>query len=700
MGVNSLLNIGGSALIANQTALHVTGNNVANVNTEGYSRQTVEFNEMPGVNSIYGRLGNGVQVTDIIRSFDRFVEDAFLDQSTLSSRWDTQSTVMQTVQSIFNESNTIGINDAMSEFFNSWQDLSLWPDDMATREELISNSSMMLEMIQSARESLDEIQYEMDRYIQQDVDKANEIVEEIQALNEQITRESVVHNANDLLDKRDQLVRDLAEIIDIRVDDKGSNNFSIYTTSGLPLLDINNIHKLELHTGRVENNLVEGSTYDGTLLYSGEDTHEYLFEVVTPPEAGTEGTMRVSLDGGKTWMRNEDGSEYLVSIPDAVGQTVQVKDLEISFNADPTTLTAGDQFEVLPFTGLYWNEPTRPPLNITPQVLLNGSENGERVTGGTLAAYFSVRDHHIGRYEDKLDAMANSLIWEVNRIHSQGAPAGGLTHVLGTYQVDEPGLALGVSGSGLDYSSRLTTGNVSFQIYDDTGEPIQPLPEGLDFDLATDGVQMFDPQKHSINDVANAINGTYGAYMQADVLDGRLQLTALNNPTHGSTAFAINTDSTGLMAALGINTFFTGTDALTLELNSAVVNDPMGINSGKVNNNGDIDPGDNSIALSMADLATKTISFNTGWENTSMTLGEYYNTTVSVIGAETRTSISNADYIGTLADDLEAKSSAVSGVNLDEEMTSLIKFQHSYTAAAKLITTADEMLQTILSMKQ
>jgi flagellar hook-associated protein 1 FlgK len=85
--------------------------------------------------------------------------------------------------------------------------------------------------------------------------------------------------------------------------------------------------------------------------------------------------------------------------------------------------------------------------------------------------------------------------------------------------------------------------------------------------------------------------------------------------------------------------------------------------------------------------------------STKQTLMEYYNGLVGNVGADTNNVKFSYDFTNSLATDLDDRQQQVSGVNLDEEMSNLIKFQHSYTAAAKLITTADQMLQTVLSLK-
>lgn len=710
MAINSLLNIGSSALMANQTAINVTGNNIANVNTDGYSRQTVRFEELQPLNFRPGQLGQGVESAEILRHFNRFVENNYLDKFSEYSRWGEQKTVMQTVENLFNETNRSGISSALGNFFNDWQNLSLRPNDAASREALLARTGTMVGMLNSTRQNVQRMQQEMDQYINQGVREVNELLTSIQDINKQISREYVpgVTNVNSLLDDRDRKVRELAEYIDITVEDRGPTDFTIRTVGGLPLVEGNVTYSLQTGAPQVENFLKENSKYTGTMNVVGTDSHEYTYDVLSAPQAGpppVAGSMRVSIDGGKSWLRDDTGAELHLAIPDTPNATIKVKNLEVSFTGDPTQLSAGDRFTSVPKEGLYWISPTRGPLNITPQVMSDGSDNGGRVNSGKLAAYYDTRDNKLGRYGDRLDALANTLIWEVNSIHSQGAGLTPMKHALGAYQVKDPTLPLGSDQSGLAFNQRLNGGNIAFQVYDRNGKPIAGMPEALDFDTATAGIQNFDPSKHSLEDVAAAINRSYDGTMtddlgnpvgiHANIVDGKLQLTSV-----GDSSFATASDSAGILASLGINTYFKGSSASDIALTDAVVQNPDFINAGKVNANGEINMGDNSTALEMTKLSTKQVDFSTFWEHSSQTIGGYYGSLVGLVGAETRTVNVNASYTKALSDDLKERSLAISGVNLDEEMTSLIKFQHSYTAAAKLITTADQMIQTLLGLKQ
>jgi flagellar hook-associated protein 1 len=124
------------------------------------------------------------------------------------------------------------------------------------------------------------------------------------------------------------------------------------------------------------------------------------------------------------------------------------------------------------------------------------------------------------------------------------------------------------------------------------------------------------------------------------------------------------------------------------------------INTGHINGAGEMNAGDNTTAAAIAALQNKAVSTRTVIEGTTrQTLGEYYSTLVAKAGSDTQAAKFNFEYQQALANDLRARQESVSGVNLDEEMTNLIKFQHAYTAAAKLITTAESMMQVLLGLK-
>ena len=741
---NIMMEIGKSALFASQAAIQTTGNNIANVNTPGYTRQYVRLEDQNALDYKPGRIGLGVHAAEVLRYFDTFLEKSCVSQNTSYKRWDMDATLMRSVENIFNEANRSGVSSQVNAFFLTWQDLSLRPNDMATREELVSQSDSLTQLIRSSHDALEFIQEEMNNAIRTDVDRANDLIEAIYDLGLQIRQHTMkgVNNPNDLLDKRDQLVRELSCIIDLDIQDR-EGEYYVRTKGGQPLIDDVKGYfalevqgpKAETHLAQLESNPALLSEYTGKVNFTGSDAYEYTLEIVQGGNAGgaPPPQFRVSLDGGKSWLKNDDGTDLLYEIPGnnplAPGETyeITVKNLKISFE-DPANLNAnfnaGDKFTIIPKSGVYFVAPTKGsveglpawgtypytgPYNITPQAYFDGTENQNRIVGGSLAAYFNIRDNICGSYLDRLDAFSESLIWEVNRLHSQGTGLIKHSSLLAEYGTDLINVPMNRAHSGLDFFDRLTEGNLSFHIYDErTGEHVGS--NNLDFSFVNPpGSINFDPAVHTIENVRDAINnlgvtasdGTvYANVFDAQIISGKLQITMNNSSGNPPFNFATGADTTGILAALGLNTFFSGVDAGNIAVDADLRNDPRLIASGKVNGAAEVNSGDNDTAKAIAQLLTQKIEISTMWQKShNQSLSEYYNSFVGRVGADTAASQNNAAYNKVLFSDLDTRQAAVAGVNLDEEMSNLIKFQHSYTAAAKLITTADQMMQTILGLK-
>lgn len=702
-GLSSLLNLGNGALSASQSAIQVTGNNIANVNTPGYSRRAVRFAENISIDSRPGQIGTGANAAEIYRYFDKFVEEQFNDRNSIYHRWDAQQEVLQSVQSLFNEANTDGLNAMMSQFFNDWQELSNRPDDDAVREALLAHTGNLIMLFNDTEQSLARMQSRMDDFIKQDVDEANDLIKQISDLNKEIQIHHVEgsNNANSLMDRRASLIRSLAEKMDIDVIDNGSGDLTVNTKAGHTLVDGAEAFEIAFTGPAVYRSLSPNSDFDGTVGFDGQSEYEYTLEVVDggtiTSGAGAGAAMfRVSLDGGRTWLKDDDGSDKLFAArPES--EKVRVNDIDIYFNAGTQDLTKGDTFTVVPKSHLKWISPTTEDLNITPQGYFDGTDNMRRMTGGSIAGYFSLRDSNIGQYREKLNALSESLIWEVNRIHSQGGNDQQLTNLYGTYGVSNPSVPLGSDSSGLHYSEWLKSGNMTVYAYDSsTGELASNGSFGpLDFDPSTPGIQNFDPSQHDLQDVMQAYNDSFGTFLTASIQDNKLVLNAKSGYS-----FQLGADSTGLNAALGLNTFFKGDSASTMAIRDDVRQNSSLINAGSVNGGAESNDGDNQTALSIAQLKDKNVTIRTPFETSNnQTLQEYYNSLVGAVGADTANAKFNAMFSETLAKDLNERQNEVAGVNLDEEMSNLIKFQHSYKAAAKLITTADQMMQTVLALK-
>ncbi|GFK92698.1 Flagellar hook-associated protein 1 [Fundidesulfovibrio magnetotacticus] len=705
-GISSLLNSGQKALNASQVAIEVTGQNIANVNTYGYSRQRVVFQDDLYVDSTPGQIGTGVRAAEIQRMFDNFVESSYNSKASSSERYNALYQMMRSVESVFNEANSDGVSLAMTKFFQDWQNLTLDASSYPQRQNVLSDTQTLISILRQADSDLDTIQQQAESYIAQDVDTLNTLFEDIAGLNAQLA----VHNnppgqnANGLLDERARKIRALAEIVDINVIDNGGANLIIMDKAGHTFVDGINHYDVALESNKVIKNLTPGSSFDGTVFFSGRDDFEYTVRVVQAGDVSSGSSaaqFQVSLDGGVTWLRSDSGAVKTFSARPE-GLSVDAGNLSIYFGQSsnagiaPTgQLQVGDSFTIVPKSGLFWYQSAATPVNITPQMYFNGQDNTTRVTGGSLAGNFQLRDYNVGRYRERLEALVDTIVWETNRIHSQGAGTKMFTDVTGTYSARDASVALGSDSSGLAFGNKLQSGASTLYVYNSsTGELVSS--GFIDFDAGTAGIQLFDPTQHSLADVAQAVNNTFGSMLTASVVNNQLQINAASGFN-----FGFGTDATGLWAALGVNTFFAGDDARTLTINPLCGSDTGFINAGHINGAGEANQGDNSTALAIAGLRTKEVSIRTSFDApNTQTIQAYYNSLVGVVGVDTENAKFNYDFENTLAKELNNRQLEVSGVNLDEEMSNLVKFQHSYQAAAKMISTADQMWQTVLGLKQ
>jgi flagellar hook-associated protein 1 FlgK len=697
------LDIGKRALFAAQSSIEVTGNNISNVNTPGYSRRSVRLEEGMSIDYAPGQMGTGVEAKEVLRHFDTFIEEQYNTKSSNRERWDTLLSNLKNLEMVFNESGEGRLNEAMSKFWKAWQTLAQSPEAESTRSALLGDAETMLNAIHFADQSMSTLQRQMGDYINQDVQRVNEIIHEIAEVNKQIDAHEIEgrNNANQLRDERSTLVRELAKKIDINYINNGGGDITITTGAGQTLVDGAETFDIKYEGAQAFNYTIPGSNYDGSIHFDGKSDYEYTFEVKesgsgpvdADPTSGSDGAeLKISVDGGETWLRDDDGDLITIFAQDE-DHKVEIPNSELKVWFDSPSgndLQVGDRFTVVPKDGLYWYKTSSSKENITPLIKANGESHERRVSEGSLAGYFECRDHYVGRYREKMDSLSKGLAWEVNRIHSQGAGLSKFSNVTGTNSVKATGAALGTDGSGLDFRDKLQAGNLSVFVYNKSTGQVQS--EKIDFNDSTVTLDNFNPDAHSLEDLRDGLDAVTG--ISASISNNRLVIDA-----DDGYEFAFGTDSTGLLAALGVNTFFDGNSADSIKLNSKVRNDLNHINAGHVNGAGEMNSGDNTTANSIAQLQHKNVELTTTYEGTtSQTLQEYYDALSGKVGSDTSQAEYNYNFNNSLAEDLNSRQEEIAGVNLDEEMSNLIKYQHSYTAAAKLVTTADRMIQTLLGM--
>ncbi len=586
-GLGGALNIASWSLYSSQLALEVLSHNIANANTQGYSRQSLQVEPNVPITMAPGQMGTGVKATEVTRAYDAFINEQITQKMSQYYYWEAQSSSMVEIENIFNESEGYGLNQLMGEFWNAWSDLSNNPDGIPEREALLAKTENLVQFTGDMDYNLRQYQRHLDSSIRGSVDQINTVIEQIADLNKQISSVEIdgMINANDLRDRRELLLEELSTYMDISYyEEEQSGQVMVYILGGTPVV-------------------------------LGKEAYSLDYEIDT---------------------------------------------------------TTG-------YTNVLWQDSSGRTVDIT-----------HKLEGGKIAGWIDVRDTKIGSYLGSLNTLTEELVWQVNALHSQGVGLESVDSMTGTVEVS--GLADDLSTDFL-FSDRFSAGG-SFDIvvYDDaTGTPTRST--------VTLGAGA------TVGDLITAVSAIGNMNAEIDA-DNHVRFYADAGYT-----FAVSPDETddsnNALAILGINTFFTWDEEVgqnvpdmteTLGINDAVQANSSLIAAAYLDNNDNIAPGGNDVALAIFSLQDEVIA-DFGGSGTDTTLDAYYSSFIAGVGVDVQNAELNENFNDTLLNQYVQRKESVTGVNLDEEMAEILKYQHLYQAAAKLISIADEMMQALLSVK-
>ncbi|MAT82390.1 MAG: flagellar hook-associated protein FlgK [Phycisphaerae bacterium] len=290
------------------------------------------------------------------------------------------------------------------------------------------------------------------------------------------------------------------------------------------------------------------------------------------------------------------------------------------------------------------------------------------VSQGTIGGLLNQRTETIIPAIESLETFTRELIWQVNRLHSQGQGLSGYTSVTSGIAFEDTTIPM---NQVLDFP--YANGSFTMSLRDpDTGEIV---------DAWTIEV---DAEGWSLQDLADAISlETGGSVAVAVTSDGRLQMEAT-----GSSELVFSQDSSGILASLEINTFFSGSNALDISVSQQLQGDPALIASSSDNVEGS-----SGTALAIAGLRDLVVQSLGGQSLTAFWTGE-----VGALAVRTGTATGAYGAAAMVRDGLSAQVQSVSGVSMDEESINLLTFERQYQAAARYLEVLDETIQTLLSM--
>jgi flagellar hook-associated protein 1 FlgK len=289
-------------------------------------------------------------------------------------------------------------------------------------------------------------------------------------------------------------------------------------------------------------------------------------------------------------------------------------------------------------------------------------QNGE--IGGLLYS----RDTLVTDYIDKIDTLSESLVTQINRLHVNGRSLEPMTTAIGTVGVDDPAAALTTAASGLDILP--TAGSFTFNTVNSTGVS---TAHTITIGAAT-----------SLNDLVTQINGFDPNVTAAVNSQNRLTINAANGYS-----FNFSGDTTDTLVGLGINTFFSGYDASTIDVNQTLAEDAALIAAARSSS-----PGDNTNALAIAGLRA-----GLTMKNSTQTFEEYYSTqVVGAVGSDGNEAKRNLSNQTLVVEQIRNSIDETSSVSLDEEVTNMMQLQQAMTAAARYISILSQMMDEVVGI--
>ncbi len=579
-GIYSALNISKNALLAFQTAVHVTSHNVANVDTEGYSRQKVINTTYPPTPSVVGPLGSGVKVEQIKRYFDAFLEmNLNLKRSDLGLL-QAEDTGLDLIQGLFNETNTKGLSSMIEDFFSAWQGLSDRAEGIPERRVVIEKGKFLAETISQKYQDILALENNIKLKVKDVVNEINDLAKQIAELNRQITAsESGLHQANDLRDQRDRLIAKLSELAQIRYFENNQGAYAVVLGNGYNLVDIDGYWQLELSGGEVY-----------WIGHSGEKVRLTSQEV---SQGKLGGWLRILEQISEDW-----NHEYVISTKSVFtedGHLVRENTTweDLGFNSSFTINFSGTNYFGEEISGSYtWNPSTDSGATVRDfldeiekafdySVRAYITEDGRLVIkdgyrgGGKLSFQIDSGPLDFGRFDDesanhrveelnitgKFQLFAEEFIRAVNHLHSEGV---GLKFYQGELQ--------GIYQAGGDGRLKALP---FFHDIDREGSFFLWLkaPSGkittVKIDLALPTTATMQDFVDQINNALSHLGFDPDSSVKAVFRNGRLIFQAQEG-----WSFAFSNDTAHILMATGINVFFSGWDAGSIGVNEKLSVNP------------------------------------------------------------------------------------------------------------------------------
>ncbi|HNK17745.1 MAG TPA: flagellar hook-associated protein FlgK [Piscinibacter sp.] len=656
MSANALMSLGIRAMNANYAALQATGHNIANANTEGYSRQSVVLETNGGQFTGAGFFGKGVNVATVQRAHSEFLTREAATSKSVAAADEARSAQLTQLEKVF-PLGEAGLGYAASQMFNALVDVANKPSDTSSRQVVLARAGEFASKLATAGGQIETLQRGVTEELKASVTQANMLATRVAELNQRIASATGSgQTPNDLLDQRDQAISELSAYVQVTRIDAGDGTVSLFVGGGQKLVlagqatplvtvpDSYDATKLQLGVNdsgslrMLSQELLTGGSIAGLMRFQNEDlvaARNQLGQLAAAVAGSVNRQQALGLDGSQP---PGSGAPLLaVGAPRVLPASGNSGGGNVSISvAEPTELQASD-YELLADPSLPAGSYTLTRLSDgSTQTVSNGSVvDGMRITIGAPAP--AANDRFLLQ-PVAMAAVSASLAMENTRGLAAASP------VAATFDVDNIGTA---SVSAL--SATAVNGAAA------------PLTATLTF---TDDVGSYSWE---LRDASNAL-----------VRSGTGSWSA-GNPIR-SDAWTPATPAQRYDWALELNGVPRSGDVLT-----------VGATPFPASDNGNARA---MMALGEAGLVGQRTVGGTVVPGASVT--DAYANMLAEIGVRVQGAELAAQQSATIADQADADLQSKVGVNLDEEAARLIQFQQSYQAAAKMLQVAQSLFDTLL----
>ena len=667
MTSSALMSIGTTAMFANYASMQTTGHNIANAQTPGYSRQTVDLASAGGQNTGAGFFGKGVNVVTVQRASDQFLTSQAQTASSMAAMDDTHAANLQLMETVFPPGDT-GMGAAVGSFMNAFVDLANNPSDSSARQVILSDAAEVADRFATAGAQLDRLQVGVTADLTSSVAQLNQMAAQVATLNGNIALLQGSSAApNDLLDQRDQLIKQIGKLVKVSTIPANDGTMGVFIAGG---------QRLVLGT-------------EAQQLVVTPDPSDASRSAISISDSGSPHQLSGSLlvGGSISGLINYQNDD-LVAARNQLGQLAAAVSARVNqvqgFGIDMSSPSG----------------PGNPVFAVGGPVAIPNANNARNANGG-FAATVSLTVSDGSQLKASDYTLAADPASAGNFIVTRSADGVQFSMVPNgsdfTYTRRSDGAAMGdsVDGFKIAINGSLASGD-TFQL-----EPVGQAASGMTRVLDDPaGLAAASPMTAVMGNANKGTASVAGLGVVDSSNDPSVSAAISFTDANGDYAYTL-TDASGNVTASGNATWTPG--------------QPIQLNGFALNLNGVPASGDtvsvvktthpesnNGNALAMVALRDEAFVGNDmqldGTLQNGQTATDAYASVLANVGVRVQSAKTSSTLSDATSQQADNAVAAKSGVNLDEEAGRLIQFQQGYQAAAKVLQVAQAVFDTLLQI--